>query len=85
MITTIRLPLISGRLPTSMAPHRAAPAGDAGQHALARGAAARGGYRVLVVHGQHLVDHIAVEHLGHEARADALDLVGPGGAAGDHR
>ena len=59
-------------------------AGDAGQHALAARGQARGLERVLVVDGDDLVEQRAVEHRRHEARADALDLVRAGPAAGEH-
>ena len=39
----------------------------------------------LVADLDHFVDHGAVENFGHEAGADALDLVRPGLAAGQHR
>src|SRR5687767_7407916 len=56
-------------------------AGAAGEDALARGDQAGGVERVLVVHGDGLVEQLAVEDRGNEARADALDLVRAGEAA----
>ena len=73
---TMRLPSNSGRLrDLDRGPHRGA-AGDPRKHALAaREQHARGLERVLVVDRDDLVEHVAVQHRGHEAGADALDLV----------
>ena len=43
------------------------------------------GESVLVDDGDDLVIDLGVQHLGHEARADALNLVGPGHTGGQHR
>ena len=74
----MRLPRDSGRRATSSAAHTAAPQRHAGQDALARGEQVRQLDRLLVGAGEHLVEQIAVEDLGDEARADALDAVRPG-------
>ena len=84
MITTIRLPADSGRAgDLQRAPQRGA-AGDAGEHARAPGAVPGGVDRVVVGDGDHLVEQLAIEHGGHEPRADALDAMRAGRAAGQH-
>ena len=82
MITTTRLPCISGREPTWIAA-QAAPQEIPASTPSRRAQASRldGG---LVVHGQDLVDHVPVEHVRHEARADALDLVWTRAGARQH-
>ena len=84
MIATIVLPAISGRAPTSSAAAIAAPDEmPTGMPSLLRNLA-RGLERRLVGDGDDLVDDLAVEDAGHEARADALDLVRAGLTAGEH-
>ncbi|EPY36761.1 transcriptional regulator [Strigomonas culicis] len=58
---------------------------EAAEDAVRAGQLLRGVYRVVALHGDDLVHDLAVEHGGHEAGADALDLVGPRLAAGEHR
>src|SRR3954452_21062649 len=60
-------------------------AGDAHQEPLLARRLTRAVQGVLVGDGDDLVDHRAVEHLGHEPRADALDLVRSGQPAREHR
>src|SRR3954452_12374739 len=64
-------------------PHRRA-ARDPGQDPLAAGQRAGGLDRRLVAHRDHLVEEVAVEHVRHEARADALDAVRTGAPARQH-
>ena len=85
MITTIFLPRASGRAPISSAAATAAPEEMPTGMPSMRASRARGLERGLVADRDDLVDDLAVEHLGHEARADALDLVRAGRAAGQHR
>src|SRR5947208_9654897 len=61
------------------------PAGDARQDPLRASQRARRLDRVLVVDGDHLVEELAVEDRGDEARADPLDLVRTGRPTGEHR
>ena len=82
-MATIRLP--RGLRPArdlQRAPHGRA-AGHPGQHPLASRELPGRVDRVLVGAGQDLVEQVAVEHGGDEARADALDAVRARGAAGE--
>ena len=58
--------------------------GDAHQQALLTGQAARHGEGLVVGHLDDLVDQLRLQHGGHKARADALNLVRAGSAAGEH-
>ena len=62
MITTIRLPLDSGRAATCSAAHSAAPQEMPGEQARAPRAAPGGVDRVVVGDRDHLVEQLAVEH-----------------------
>ena len=74
-MTTMHLPAFSGRWATWWAAASAAPAGDADEQPLVLGGAAGPVDGLILVDRHHLVDDLEVEHLGHEAGADALDLV----------
>src|SRR5262245_34784482 len=58
---------------------------DPDQQPLALGGVARPCERGLVVDGDHLVDHLTVQHLRHEAGSDALDLVRARQTSGDRK
>src|SRR4051794_26551610 len=58
---------------------------DARQDPLPAGERDGGLHGVVVGDGDDLVEQVAVEHGRHEARADAVDAVRPGSAAGEHR
>src|SRR5215211_2139359 len=58
---------------------------DPDQQPLPRGGEPRRVDRALVLDLDYLVDHVAVEDLGHEPRPDPLDLVRAGRASRDHR
>ena len=55
-------------------PHSGA-GGDAHQHTLSLADQLAGGEGVLIFHGDDLVIHLGVQHIGDKARADALDLM----------
>ena len=71
--------------------HRGGAAGDAGEDALLAHQTARHRHRLLVAHRLDPIDQRQIEVVGHEAGADALDLVRPGPQAlagdrlADHR
>ena len=71
--------------PTSSAAATVGAGRDAARNALELRHEARGVEGGLVADRHHLVDDRAVEHLGHEAGADALDLVRARLAAGEDR
>ena len=78
MTTTMFLPAMPGRgAELERRRHRGAGR-DADRNAFELGDEARGVERGLVADGDDLVDDGAVEDVGHEAGADALDLVRPG-------
>ena len=72
-------PASPGRAATCSAPHSAAPHESPQSTPSRRAASARRLDRGLVGHGDDLVEDLAVQHRRHEAGADALDLVRPGG------
>ena len=57
--------------------------GHPGQHPLGTGQLPGGGIGLVAGDGHHLVHHPHVQGAGDEARADALDLMGPRPAAGE--
>src|SRR5208337_5639317 len=61
------------------------PGGDAAEDALLPGYLAGGVEGRLVAHRDDFVNDPGIEDLGDEAGADALDLMGAGWAAGEHR
>ncbi len=58
---------------------------DAGQNALFFGQPSPHGQRFLAGDVENLVDDARIQHVGHEARTDALDFVLAGRAARQHR
>jgi hypothetical protein len=80
----MRLPRISGRARSQRRRH-VGPGRDAARDAFELGEPARGVEGGLIADRHHLVDHRAVEHVRHEAGANALDLVRARVAAGEHR
>ena len=67
------LPLFSGRLASWIAAWSAALEEAAGSES------------VLILYRDDLAIHGGVQNLRHEARADALDLMGAGSALAEHR
>ena len=78
------LPLFSDGAPAGGGGHGRARR-DAHEQALLRRQLATHRERVLVGDGDHLVVHRGVQRVGHEARADALDLVRARAPLGQHR
>lgn len=74
-------PAFSGRFASSRAAQVAAPDEMPGQNARLPCEGAAAGECILVLHGDDLIVHVSVEHLGHKARADSLDGVGRGRSA----
>ena len=78
------LPLFSGRLASWMAAQIGSAGGDADQHALLVADLLAGGKGVLVGDGDDLIVDLGVQHVGHKAGTDALNLVRARSALAQH-